>query len=130
MAQLPPVIRPIQHSGAGLWAGIPQGAEFGRYHSLVVEGLDERLVSARSAAGVVQALDVQAVTGRPAWAVQFHPESAGGPLDTIEMFTDFIAECRAVKLEAGISTRGDVMGAAKVEPAFTQPQPQPIAATA
>ncbi|RTR27506.1 chorismate-binding protein [Deinococcus radiophilus] len=69
----------MQHSGAGLWAGIPQGAEFGRYHSLVVEGLDERLVSARSAAGVVQALDVQAVTGRPAWAVQFHPESVLSP---------------------------------------------------
>ncbi|GJJ06587.1 hypothetical protein Clacol_000780 [Clathrus columnatus] len=36
-------------------------------------------------------------SGRKVWGVQFHPESAGGPLDTIEMFTDFVNECRATK---------------------------------
>ncbi|WVQ76843.1 carbamoyl-phosphate synthase, small subunit [Cryptococcus sp. DSM 104548] len=34
-------------------------------------------------------------SGKRVWGVQFHPESAGGPLDTIEMFTDFVNECQA-----------------------------------
>ncbi|ORY27775.1 carbamoyl-phosphate synthase [Naematelia encephala] len=34
-------------------------------------------------------------SGKRIWGVQFHPESAGGPLDTIEMFTDFVNECQA-----------------------------------
>ncbi|MBZ9750808.1 chorismate-binding protein [Deinococcus sp. HMF7604] len=65
-----------RHSGAGLFAGVPQGAAFGRYHSLVVRDLDPALVTATSEDGEVMAL---AVPGQPAWGVQFHPESVLSP---------------------------------------------------
>jgi hypothetical protein len=57
------------------------------------------------------------------------------------MFTDFVAECRAVKLKHAHTTK-DIMGAAKVDaslrkaaqpvedPIRTTVRPQPIAATA
>ena len=47
------------------------------------------------------------------------------------MFTDFLAECRAVKLQADVAQSG-VVGAAKVDPTLVQPEPirQPVAATA
>lgn len=86
----------MQHTGAGLWAGIPQRAEFGRYHSLVVEGLDDALVTARSGSvhgqgGVVQALEVPET---PAWAVQFHPESVLSPWGRV-LLGNWLALCAA-----------------------------------
>ncbi|MGM9321078.1 anthranilate synthase component II, partial [Deinococcus aquaticus] len=65
-----------RHAGTGLFAGVPQDAPFGRYHSLVVRGLNPAFVTATSADGEVMALEVP---GRPAWGVQFHPESVLSP---------------------------------------------------
>jgi len=47
-------------------------------------------------------------SGHRIWGVQFHPESAGGPLDTIEMFTDFVTECRGEAIKTGRGTEGAV----------------------
>ncbi|OBZ68324.1 Carbamoyl-phosphate synthase arginine-specific small chain [Grifola frondosa] len=60
----------------------------------------------------VEGIKSTAESGKKVWGVQFHPESAGGPLDTIEMFTDFLAECRAHKLLS--RTRGGLANPVKV----------------
>jgi carbamoyl-phosphate synthase small subunit len=46
------------------------------------------------------------------------------------MFTDFLAECRAHKLQVNIP-KNDIMGAAKVDATFAQPEAsRPIAVAA
>lgn len=67
----------VRHDGAGLFAGLPPGAAFGRYHSLALSDLPSGLrATAHGEDGVLMALEVP---GRPAWGVQFHPESVLSP---------------------------------------------------
>ena len=64
---------PIEHDGRGVFAGLPQGFEAGRYHSLAATRVpDELEVSARTADGEVMGVRHREL---PIEGVQFHPES-------------------------------------------------------
>jgi para-aminobenzoate synthetase len=67
-------LSPVKHSGEGLFAGIPQGFDVVRYHSLAVSGSlgEEGREIAWTEDGVVMGIEH---TSRPMWGVQFHPES-------------------------------------------------------
>jgi anthranilate synthase/aminodeoxychorismate synthase-like glutamine amidotransferase len=80
----------VRHDGAGLFAGLSNPFEAGRYHSLVVreEGLPPDLaVTARSDDGLVMGL---AHRSKPAWGVQFHPESVLTP-EGEKLLANFLA---------------------------------------
>ncbi len=66
----------VEHGGEGLFEGVLPGVAFGRYHSLVVRGLPPEYITATGAGGEIMAL---AAPGKPAWGVQFHPESVLSP---------------------------------------------------
>jgi len=68
---------PVDHDGRGVFAGLPDGFQVGRYHSLAVERADLPDVLEESAhtddeAGVVMGVRHRE---RPHVGVQFHPES-------------------------------------------------------
>lgn len=63
----------VHHDGRGLFEGLPDPLEVGRYHSLCVTRVPEALeVSARTADGLVMALRHRTL---PLAGVQFHPDS-------------------------------------------------------
>jgi anthranilate synthase/aminodeoxychorismate synthase-like glutamine amidotransferase len=84
----------VHHDGAGPFAGLPDGFEATRYHSLVVEeaSLPPVLeVTARTADGVVMGLRHREA---PTYGVQFHPESVL-TLEGKNLLRNFLAEAAA-----------------------------------
>jgi anthranilate synthase component II len=68
----------VEHDGKGVFAGLPQGLDAGRYHSLAATRVPEELeVSARTPDGEVMGVRHREL---PIEGVQFHPESVLTPL--------------------------------------------------
>jgi anthranilate synthase/aminodeoxychorismate synthase-like glutamine amidotransferase len=69
---------PIEHDGRGLFQGLPESFEAGRYHSLAATSVPECLeVSASCAEGEVMGVRHREL---PVDGVQFHPESVLTPV--------------------------------------------------
>jgi anthranilate synthase component II len=69
---------PVRHDGRGIFAGLPEEFEAGRYHSLAATSVPAELeVSATCAEGEVMAVRHREL---PLDGVQFHPESVLTPM--------------------------------------------------
>lgn len=92
----------IRHDGRGLFAGLPQGMEVMRYHSLAVDRNtlpDCFEVSAETEDGEVMGLRHKTL---PIESLQYHPESIGTP-EGLEQLRNFVNAGRRVKLPSGDS---------------------------
>jgi anthranilate synthase/aminodeoxychorismate synthase-like glutamine amidotransferase len=70
----------VAHDGRGLFTGLPQGFEAGRYHSLAATEVPPSLeVAATAEDGEVMAVRHRCL---PVHGIQFHPESVLTPLGT------------------------------------------------
>jgi anthranilate synthase/aminodeoxychorismate synthase-like glutamine amidotransferase len=71
---------PVRHDGRGIFAGLPEAFEAGRYHSLAATRVpDELEVSATCAEDEVMAVRHREL---PVDGIQFHPESVLTPVGT------------------------------------------------
>ena len=78
----------VTHDGAGVFAGLPESVEVGRYHSLAATTVpDDLVVTSRTADGEVMGVRHVAY---PIEGVQFHPESVLTPQGP-EMAKNFLA---------------------------------------
>ena len=83
----------VRHEGHPLFEGIASGAPMMRYHSLIADAATLRppwRAIAWSPRNEVMAIEA---AGRPAWAVQFHPESIG-LLDGMRLIANVVAMVR------------------------------------
>jgi anthranilate synthase/aminodeoxychorismate synthase-like glutamine amidotransferase len=83
-------VSPVQHDGRGVFAGLPQPFDAGRYHSLIARADSlpaELAVSARTAEGEIMGVRH---TGLAIEGVQFHPESVLTP-DGPRLLANFLA---------------------------------------
>jgi len=81
----------IQHDGAGVFAGLPNPLEIGRYHSLAVEESSlpaELVVTARTDSGEIMGLRHRSLALE---GVQFHPESVLTP-NGPELMANFLRQ--------------------------------------
>jgi anthranilate synthase/aminodeoxychorismate synthase-like glutamine amidotransferase len=79
---------PIAHDGKGVFAGLPENFEAGRYHSLAATTVPAELeVTARTPDGEVMGVRHREL---PIEGVQFHPESVLTPLGN-ELAENFLA---------------------------------------
>jgi len=73
----------VAHRGDGLFAGLPMPLPVMRYHSLVVQpaGIPAELEVTAWSVDRPEGEEIMALRhrSRPAWGVQFHPESVGTP---------------------------------------------------
>ena len=82
-------VSPILHDGKGLYEGMGQGFEAGRYHSLIAEPgsiPQELLVTSRTAEGEIMGVRHRSLAIE---GVQFHPESVLTP-DGPELMGNFL----------------------------------------
>ena len=69
---------PVEHDGKGVFSGLPEPMEAGRYHSLAAVSVpDELEITARTPDGEVMGVRHRTL---PIEGVQFHPESVLTPL--------------------------------------------------
>ena len=97
----------VMHDGQGLFAGLPQTCEVGRYHSLIAapESLPaELIVTARTAEGEIMGVRHRTLEVE---GVQFHPESILTP-DGPQLMENFL------KLTAGERKASSTVGVTDV----------------
>jgi para-aminobenzoate synthetase component II len=64
----------INHDGTGVFKGLPQGFAAGRYHSLIVEDVEQTPLRITAWSGDGEIMGLSHVE-HPTFGVQFHPES-------------------------------------------------------
>jgi len=93
----------IEHDGAGVFAGVANPLQVGRYHSLVVDAPtvpSELLPTATTGDGMIMAMRHAEL---PVVGLQFHPESVLTD-DGLKLLKNFLRDCRGDTAQSPIAT--------------------------